>query len=124
MIFGVGIDHIEVARVAQKLAATAGLKERLFTPDEIAYCQSQHQGDKNFAARFAAKEAFFKALGTGWRDGMAFTEIEIVHDELGKPACHVTGKVKNTIDEIRITAIHVSLTHVKDLAGAVVILEK
>lgn len=124
MIFGVGIDHIEVARVEEKLTATTGLKERLFTPNEIAYCESQHHGYKNFAARFAAKEAFFKALGTGWRHGMAYTDIEIVRDELGKPACHVTGKVKERIDEIGITGIHVSLTHVKDLAGAMVLLEK
>ncbi len=124
MIIGVGIDEIEVARVAHKLAAEAGLKEKLFTSGEIEYCESHRYGDRNFAARFAAKEALFKALGTGQRNGLAFSDIEITHDELGKPVCVVRGKTKQYIEEQGITRIHVSLTHLKEIAAAIVLLEK
>ena len=73
VIFGVGIDEIEVDRIEKKLQAENGLTERLFTSREIEYCRSRRFGAQNFAARFAAKEAFLKAIGTGWRDGVAWT---------------------------------------------------
>lgn len=74
--------------------------------------------------RFAAKEAFFKAMGTGWRGGYRFDEIEIINDELGRPKAAVHGKVKDFCHKNRITRIHVSLSHTIDLAKAVVLLEK
>lgn len=124
MIFGIGIDEVEVARVEEKLSRTDGLRERLFTPGEIKYCESKRYSAQNYAARFAAKEAFFKAIGTGWRHGFAFSDIEIINDEYGKPACVLHGLVLKYIEEQGITGIHVSLTHLKDIAGAIVMLEK
>jgi len=124
VIYGVGIDEVEVARVEKKLNDTPGLKERLFTEGEINYCESKRHPFQNFAARFAAKEAFFKAVGTGWRYGFAWTDIEIVNDEIGKPACRLYGRVKQFAEEQTITAVHVSLTHLRDIAGAIVMLEK
>ncbi len=124
MIFGIGTDIIEVQRVEEKLIRTGGLKERLFTDQEIAYCDSKHRPGMHFAARFAAKEAFLKAMGTGWTGGHRFDEIEIVNNELGKPEIYVYGKVKSFCEENGIGAMEVSLSHIKDLAKAIVVLEK
>ena len=124
MIFGIGTDIIEVQRVEEKLLRTSGLKAQLFTALEIAYCESKHRPVLHFAARFAAKEAFLKAMGTGWSGGHKFDEIEIVNNDLGKPEITVYGKVKSFCEDNNITAMEVSLSHVKDLAKAIVVLEK
>jgi holo-[acyl-carrier protein] synthase len=123
LIFGLGTDIIHVPRVEKELVRTEGLKETLFTAREIAYCESRGKRAQHFAARFAAKEAFLKAMGTGWRDGYRFNEIEILNDESGKPEAFVHGKVKKYCDEKGITRVHVSLSHTQELAEAVVILE-
>lgn len=124
MIFGAGTDIIEVERVEAKLLRTEHLKTKLFTPTEIAYCESKHRPALHFAARFAAKEAFLKAMGTGWSGGHQFSEIEIVNNPLGKPELFVHGKVKEFCETHGIGAMEVSLTHIKDVASAVVVLEK
>lgn len=124
MIYGIGIDSIEVARLGKSLGAEKGLKEKLFTSREIEYCDSKRKGVRNYAARFAAKEAFFKALGTGWRGGLAFTDIEVVNDELGKPEIVLHGKAKEEVVARDITNVQVSLTHLEDIASAIVLLEK
>ncbi len=123
MIFGLGIDIIHVPRVEKELVRTEGLKETLFTAREIVYCESRGKSAQHFAVRFAAKEAFLKAMGTGWRGGYRFNEIEILNDELGKPEALLHGRVKEYCDEKGITRMHVSLSHTQDLAQAVVVLE-
>lgn len=124
MIFGIGIDEIEVARIEKQIQKEAGFIQRVFTSGEIEYCESKKYRAQHYAARFAAKEAFMKAVGTGWRDGLAFNEIEIVRDELGRPALVLYGKAKEITDRHKITNIHVSLSHIKELANAIVTLEK
>ena len=124
MIYGIGTDIIEVNRIRKNIEKVSGLKTKLFTKKEIEYCESKRHSAEHFAARFASKEAFFKALGTGWRHGFAFTEIEISNNELGKPEITVSGKIKQFITENNITNIHISISHLKDIANAVVILEK
>lgn len=124
MIFGIGTDIIEVQRVEEKLRRTRGLKAKIFTEGEVAYCSSKRDPAKNFAARFAAKEAFFKAMGTGWRNGHRFSEIEIITDDLGKPELSVHGSVEEFCRTRGITGMLVSLSHLRDLAQAVVVLEK
>lgn len=124
MIFGAGTDIIEVQRIEDKLLRTGGLKDRLFTAREIAYCESKHRPALHFAARFAAKEAFLKAMGTGWSGGHKFSEIEVVNNALGKPELFVHGKVREFCESHGIAAMEVSLTHIKDVASAVVVLEK
>ena len=124
MIFGVGVDDIEVERVGRQVRSEDGFKESVFTPGEIEYCESRGDPTQGYAARFAAKEAFLKAIGTGWRDGMAFGDIEIVNDELGKPQLVLHGKAKERAKANGITNIQVSLSHLKQTASAVVILEK
>ena len=124
MIFGIGTDIIEVERIEKQLEKNSGLKEKLFTTNEIAYCESKKNRGQHYAARFAAKEAFLKAIGTGWRDGLQFDEIEVTNDQLGKPALVLYGKTRDFVAEINITNIQVSLTHIKDVVNAIVIVEK
>ncbi len=124
MIFGIGTDIIEVERIEKQLDKNSGLREKLFTPTEIAYCESKKNRGQHYAARFAAKEAFLKAIGTGWRDGLQFNEVEVTNDQLGKPAIVLYGKTKDFVAEINITNIQVSLTHIKDVVNAIVIVEK
>ena len=121
MIIGIGTDIIEVGRV-KKAISQESLKKKVFSEREIAYCESQ-KSEESFAARFAAKEAFFKALGTGWRDGMGITEVEILNDALGKPSIHLSGKAKEVFEQKGGTHIHVSLSHIKEKAIAFVIIE-
>jgi holo-[acyl-carrier protein] synthase len=122
MILGIGTDIAEIPRIARSVE-NISFKERVFSKLEIAYCESKANSAESFAARFAAKEAFFKAIGTGWRGGMAFNEVEVVNDELGKPTLNIIGETANIIKEKNIRIIHVSLSHVKDVAMATVVLE-
>ncbi len=123
MIIGTGIDTIEVERAKALVDKSDKTKERFFHPTEIAYCNSQKNYAESYAARFTAKEALFKALGTGWRGGMSFAEIEIRNDELGKPEMFLHGETLAKATELGVEKIHVSLSHLKSIAMAVVILE-
>lgn len=125
MIFGTGTDIVETARIEKAATRTKAFLDKIFTEAEQAYCEAQKAGKyQSYAARYAAKEAFFKALGTGYRYGMAFKEIEITNDVLGKPEVMVHGKVQLFVREQKITRMHLSLSHVKETALAFVVLEK
>ena len=124
MIFGIGTDLIEVERVAHKMDKKEGFKELVFSAAEIIYCEDRANKYEHYAARFAAKEAFLKAIGTGWRNGTAFSEIEIYNDEEGKPEIRFLGNTANTIAELKLGKIFVSLSHLKTMACAMVIIEK
>ncbi|MEI9944629.1 MAG: holo-ACP synthase [Chitinophagaceae bacterium] len=123
MITGLGIDLIEVERVAMKIAKEAGFRELVFSQNEINYCEKKANKFEHYAARFAAKEAFLKAIGTGWKSGTAFNEIEIINNKEGKPEISFLGKTIETIAEMKIGKILVSLSHLKTVASAVVIIE-
>ncbi|NCA74750.1 MAG: holo-ACP synthase [Alphaproteobacteria bacterium] len=123
MIIGIGTDIIEVARIEKALSRDIGFRDKIFTPVEIAYCESKKNKYQHYAARFSAKEAFLKAVGTGWRYGIRFGEIGTGNDELGKPYLEVNGKAKELIDSLSVSKIHVSLSHLKETAIAIVILE-
>ncbi len=123
MIFGIGTDLIEIERVAEKMGKKTGFKELVFSPDEIIYCESKANKYEHYAARFAAKESFFKAIGTGWRNGTAFNEIEIYNDALGKPEIRFLGNTQNTITAFKLGKIFVSMSHSKTMASAMVIIE-
>jgi holo-[acyl-carrier protein] synthase len=124
MIAGLGIDIIEVERIEAKIGKESGFRELVFSENEILYCDSKKNKFQHYAARFAAKEAFFKALGTGWLEGTLFNEIEIMNNEEGKPGLVLLGSTLQTIVEMGIVKILVSLSHVKKMATAVVIIEK
>lgn len=124
MIFGIGIDIIEVSRMDKQISGDgSSFQKRIFTEHEINYCETKKNKAQHYAARFSAKEAFFKAIGTGWRNGLTWQEIEIINDDLGKPVIVLHGKAKEFIEKNLIKNIHLSLSHVKETAVAVVILE-
>ena len=122
-MLGIGCDLADVERI-EKAIARKGFKERVFTPEEITYCTGPH-GDKaqSYAARFAAKEAFLKAIGTGLRGEGKLTEIAVINDELGKPELHVTGYYAAYIEKLGVKIIHLTLSHTATTAMAVVVLE-
>lgn len=122
MILGIGTDIAEVARISKSIENNS-FKAKVFSETEIRYCESKVNKAENYAARFAAKEAFVKALGTGLRDGITINEIEVVNDELGKPCIHLLGKTAEILLNKSIKTVHVSLSHVKDMAMATVVLE-
>ena len=123
MIYGTGIDIIEVSRIRSVMERDIGFREKIFTPGEIAYCETKKHKYENYAARFSAKEAFLKAIGTGWRFGIRFADIDVYHDEYGKPLIKLTGKAEQLAKDERISKIHVSLSHLKEMATAIVIVE-
>lgn len=125
MIAGIGVDIIEVERIAQALARHGErFAARVFTPGELAECwPSEQQRSPRLAARFAAKEAALKALGIGLR-GVSWQEIEVVKDELGKPSLHLTGRLADIVVKQGITAMHLSLSHCKEYAMAQVVAER
>lgn len=123
MIYGIGTDIIEVARIQKALELDHGFREKIFSAEEIRYCESMKNKFQHYAARFSAKEAFMKALGTGWRDGIRFIEIEVARDPLGKPLIHLSGRAKELAEKAGMGEIHISLSHVKEMATAVVVVE-
>ena len=124
MIGGLGTDLVEVGRIADKISKEQGFRELVFSPREIAYCAGKAHPFEHYAARFAGKEAFFKALGTGWAKGTSFNEVEILSDAQGKPEIHLTGETALTLAPLHIGTIWVSLSHIQSMASAVVIIEK
>lgn len=123
MIIGIGTDLIEVARIKKNMDNPNFLK-KVFTPKEIELSEYKQSKEQSLAARFAAKEACMKALGTGWAEGISFHEIEILNDEMGSPKVRLMGKTLKKAHSLEVKAIHISLSHLKDIATATVILEK
>jgi len=127
MIFGTGIDILEVDRMARTLSRTPRFTDSVFTAGEVAYCGSAANAKvraQRFAARFAAKEAFLKAMGTGLVDGISWQDITVTRNEAGKPELQISGIARIKMEEKGITALHLSLTHSRAYAAAVVILEQ
>jgi holo-[acyl-carrier protein] synthase len=124
LIYGIGTDIIEVSRIQKVMERDIGFREKIFSEGEIAYCEGMKNKFQHYAARFSAKEAFMKALGTGWRDGIRFIEIEVEHDPLGKPLVRLSGKALEMAKNAGMGEIHISLSHVKEIASAVVVVEK
>lgn len=125
MIVGVGIDLVDIARVARLVEAHGErARRKLFSPGECAYADARPEPARHFAARFAAKEAAYKALSgseearaIGWRD------IEVEMDALGRPTLLLHGRAAARGRELGVTRLHLSLTHADLVAGAVVVLE-
>lgn len=122
MISGTGIDIVEIDRIQKSLEKGNGFKEKVFSAEEIAYCQSKRKPSESFAGRFAAKEAFFKSLGTGWVGELAFNEVSITADSNGKPVLNLLGNTKRIVD-LEKARLHVSISHSTNYATAIVIIE-
>lgn len=122
MLGGVGCDLVTISRL-EKAVSRPGFLERVFTEGEIEYCESRGvQKFQSLAARFAAKEAVWKALGTGFREG-EFTDVEVVQDELGKPELVLHGAIKKLADSQGVVKISLSLSHEGNQAMAMVVTE-
>jgi holo-[acyl-carrier protein] synthase len=124
MIKGIGTDIVEVGRIERESARLGpGFLGRLFTPGEIDYCEQRHRRFESYAARFAAKEAFLKALGTGGRDGISWQDIEVVRDARGRPELMLRGRAEALARERGVSKVFISLSHSRELAAAVAVLE-
>jgi holo-[acyl-carrier protein] synthase len=125
MIVGVGIDLVETARLGRLLEHYgARIEERLYTARELAQCGHRRDRVVALAARFAAKEAFLKALGQGLWDGIGLREIEVASEPTGQPRLELSGAAAARLAAAAVTRVHLSLTHERSVAAAVVILER
>jgi holo-[acyl-carrier protein] synthase len=124
MVLGVGTDLIEIARIAQSIDRFGDhFLHRVFTPREIAYCRRKKNSAESFAARFAAKEAGAKALGTGISQGIRWIELEVAREPSGRPTLQLTGRAALRARSLGVATVALSLTHSKDIALAVVVME-
>lgn len=124
MIVGTGVDLAETARIERTLAQHGErFSKRIFTPQEIAYCEKSKNRSERYAARFAAKEAAFKALGTGWGAGVRWLDVEITHRPSGKPELVLTGQAHEVAQQLGVTRMEVSISHSDRYVVAVVIFE-
>lgn len=124
MIYGTGIDIVKIARIDEALKRFGRrFQERVFTAGERAYCRQKKEPHLYFALRFAAKEAFAKALGLGMRHGVTWKDIEISNEESGKPTLNVYGISAELCARLGIQKKFVSLSHEKEYGVAIVILE-
>ncbi len=119
-LIGIGTDITECLRIARMIERHGELfVNRVYTPEEIKYCQSRKLATQHFTGRWAAKEAILKVLGTGWGNGISWTDIEIRNEPSGQPRLAVRSG-----EDFGFSRSHISLSHIAELAVAVVILER
>jgi holo-[acyl-carrier protein] synthase len=125
MVLGLGTDLIEIARIKESIERHGDrFLHRVFTDDEIAYCQSKkNNAAESFAARFAAKEAGAKALGTGISRGVSWKELEVRRTPGERPTLHLSGRAAERAGQMGVQTLNLSLTHSRDVAMAVVVAE-
>ncbi len=119
---GIGVDLCSIERFI-RLKEDTHFLQRIFTPSEIEYCQKKKKSEECFAVRFAAKEAFMKALGTGYAKGVSFKEIEIVKDENGQPSIKLNGLTNEIYIKSGASKVMLSLSHERQMAIAMVFIE-
>lgn len=125
MIVSIGIDIVEVYRIRETLERTPRFAMRVYTEKEREYCLSKGAASaQSFAARFAAKEAFLKALKTGWRGKITWQDMEILNDAQGVPTLEVKGEARKLLENMGANKIHISISHTTEHAVAQIILEK
>lgn len=124
MIVGLGVDIAEIDRIEAAVGRHGQpFLDRVFTPGEIAYCEKHKKKFERYAARFAAKEATMKALGTGWRNGVRWVDLEVAREPSGKPTLRLHGRARELADQLGVKHIALSLTHSGNTAFAQVIFE-
>ena len=124
MIVGMGVDISEIDRIEAAIARFGvAFLERIFTPLEVRYCENHKNKAERYAARFAAKEAGMKALGTGWRFGVRWRDIEVANAPGGKPTLNLAGVAREFADRLGVKNISLSITHSGNVALAQVIFE-
>jgi holo-[acyl-carrier protein] synthase len=124
MIVGIGVDLVETARIGESLERHGEhFIRRLYTPVEIAYCEKFKNRAERYAARFAAKEAAFKALGTGWREGVRWLDVEVVNQASGKPELVLRGRAEELSRALGVTRTGISISHADHYAVVQVVFE-
>ncbi len=124
MIVGTGIDIAEVPRIRQSIERFGQrFLQRIFTPGEMRYCDSKANRYERYAARFAAKEAAMKALGTGWNHGVRWRDCEVARMPGGRPTMAFHGKAGEFASKLGVKNVALSITHTAEQAMAQVILE-
>lgn len=119
---GAGTDIVSVARLGRSLARGPGFAEEVFTPLERHYCDQRPNAVQHYAARFAAKEAFLKAVGVGLFGGILLHDIEVVRDEAGPPRLSLGPTAAAALEQAGATRSHLSLSHERDYAIALVVI--
>ncbi len=118
-IVGIGTDIVECLRIARMIEQHGELfLTRVYTDQEIRYCQGRKRATEHFAGRWAAKEAVLKCLGTGWRRGLNWTDVEVKNDASGMPRVTLRGAVKELADRLGVGTIHLAVSHCRAYATA------
>lgn len=118
-IIGIGTDIIEVLRIAQMIERHGELFiNRVYTPDEIRYCQSRKMATQHFAGRWAAKEAILKAIGTGWRRGISWRDVEVLSAQGGQPTVALHDGALDVAQRLGIEEVLISISHCRSHATA------
>jgi holo-[acyl-carrier protein] synthase len=122
MILGIGIDITDINKLEESIQSTA-FQRRVFTPDELKAVEGFKNKAEHLAGKFAAKEAFMKAIGVGMGQGVWFAQIEVLNEESGQPLIHAAGDAAARLQQCGAKQIHLSISHSAGAAVAVVILE-
>ncbi len=118
-IVGIGTDIVECLRIGRLIEQHGELfLTRVFTEQEVRYCQARRNATEHFAGRWAAKEAILKCLGTGWSKGICWTDLEVSNDFAGAPRVHTRGAVREFVEQMRISNIMLSISHCRAYATA------
>lgn len=118
-IIGIGIDIVECERIGKMIEKHGDhFLQRVYTPQEIAYCVGRKAADQHYAGRWAAKEAVLKALGTGWAHGIQWVDVEVVNQQGGKPNIVLSGKAFEISQQLGIERLLISISHCKSYATA------
>jgi holo-[acyl-carrier protein] synthase len=124
LIVGMGVDIAEVARIRDTIERRGeAFLRRIYTPEEIAYCERFKNKFERYAGRFAVKEAAMKALGTGWSRGVRWVDLEVTRERSGRPTLAIRGEAGKIAARLGVKNISISITHTEDLALAQVIFE-
>ena len=123
MIKGIGVDMLAIGRMEKMIDGDNSFIDKVFTGKETEYCANKAKKAQHYSARFTAKEAFFKALGSGWRYGMRWKDVWVENDHLGKPEIRLSGKARLYFDKMKFKRIHLSVSHTDEYAVAFVLIE-
>ncbi len=120
---GIGVDMVEIARMEKILVRRPNFAKRVFSEEERAYCDRMARPAQHYAARFAAREAVLKALGTGFSQGIGFADVSVARNEAGQPQAKLSGRAREVADEqgVREVALSISYTHEIAVANAVAV---
>jgi holo-[acyl-carrier protein] synthase len=123
VIYSIGTDIIDVSRIKRAIERNERFVEKIYTDNEISYCMSKANKYESFAARFAAKEAVMKAIGTGWDGYINWMDIEVLNTDMGKPYIVTYNATSDFVKAHSISRIHLSISHERNYALAYAILE-